>query len=241
MTESAWTVCMNPDAMLSIASGRRSNCCGCRWANNGNDTFSMLPGEQCCLRCDKLLDGYTRFASDRKLRLLSVAFSKTIIHILEEASRGPVRNADCREELTKNLETILWVENNDGAAPPLEKGEREDNPYWPGCLRRGKWSSMRSAAFRDNAAEQAALIRDIVGNPFRPVMPVECSCLTWNDGAVLKIAKGIYEERAFDRMPILADALEDSGCADAAILAHCRSSGPHVRGCWTLDVLFGRE
>jgi hypothetical protein len=63
----------------------------------------------------------------------------------------------------------------------------------------------------------------------------------WNDGAVVKLAESIYTERAFDRLPILADALEDAGCTDAAVLDHCRGPGPHVRGCWVVDLVLGKE
>jgi hypothetical protein len=55
------------------------------------------------------------------------------------------------------------------------------------------------------------------------------------------LAQAIYEERAFDRLPILADALEESGCYNADLLAHCRSDGPHVRGCWAVDLVLGKE
>jgi hypothetical protein len=58
---------------------------------------------------------------------------------------------------------------------------------------------------------------------------------------VRKIAGAIYEERAFDRLPILADALEEAGCTDAEVLEHCRGPGPHVRGCWVVDLLLGKE
>jgi hypothetical protein len=65
--------------------------------------------------------------------------------------------------------------------------------------------------------------------------------LNWNDGTVVKLAEGIYNDRAFDRLPVLADALEDAGCTEAEILAHCRSGGEHVRGCWVLDLILGKE
>jgi hypothetical protein len=86
----------------------------------------------------------------------------------------------------------------------------------------------------------AAQLRCVFGNPFRPVV-LESSWLAWNDGTVVKLAHSIYEERAFDRLPILADALEEAGCDNADILAHCRQSGEHVRGCWALDLVLGKE
>ena len=58
---------------------------------------------------------------------------------------------------------------------------------------------------------------------------------------MVKLAQGIYDDRAFDRMPVLADALEEAGCYDADILAHCRQPGEHVRGCWVVDLLLGKE
>jgi len=90
------------------------------------------------------------------------------------------------------------------------------------------------------ACVQAVLLRDILGNPFRPVA-VAPSWLAWNSSTVSRIAQAIYDERAFERMPILADALEDSGCDNADILAHCRGDGPHVRGCWVVDLLLGKK
>jgi hypothetical protein len=86
----------------------------------------------------------------------------------------------------------------------------------------------------------ATLLREIFGTPFLPA-EVEPSWLTWNLGTVVRLAKGIYEDRVFDHMPILADALEDAGCQDVDILSHCRQQAPHVRGCWVLDLLLGKK
>jgi hypothetical protein len=87
---------------------------------------------------------------------------------------------------------------------------------------------------------QCHLLRDIVGNPFRPVT-IPASVLVWNDCTIPRIAQGIYDERAFNRLPILADALEDAGCDNADILKHCRQPGEHLRGCWALDLLLGKN
>jgi hypothetical protein len=73
-------------------------------------------------------------------------------------------------------------------------------------------------------------------NPLRYVSAQPC----WLTRTVVALASGIYAERAFDRMPILADALQDAGCDNAEILEHCRSEDPHVLGCWVVDLVLGK-
>jgi hypothetical protein len=87
---------------------------------------------------------------------------------------------------------------------------------------------------------QGGLIREFFMNPHRPVR-LEPDIPRWNDGTIPRIAQAIYEERAFERLPILADALLDAGCDDEAILSHCRSEGPHVRGCWVVDLILAKS
>ena len=65
--------------------------------------------------------------------------------------------------------------------------------------------------------------------------------LAWNDGKVRRLAEGIYRDEAFDRLPILAVALKVAGCDNVEILDHCHKPGIHVRGCWVVDLLLGRE
>jgi hypothetical protein len=89
-------------------------------------------------------------------------------------------------------------------------------------------------------AAQAALLRELFGPlPFREVR-LDLAWLAWNGGTVQRLAEGIYAERAFDRLPVLGDALEEAGCTDADILNHCRQPGVHVRGCWVIDLLLGK-
>lgn len=64
---------------------------------------------------------------------------------------------------------------------------------------------------------------------------------SWRIPAVVALAEAIYEDRAFDRLPTLADALEDAGCVNSDILKHCRGPGPHVRGCWVVDLILGKS
>jgi hypothetical protein len=83
---------------------------------------------------------------------------------------------------------------------------------------------------------QCDIIRDMFGNPLRPatIHP------SWRSNNVIALAQAIYTDRAFDRLPILADALEDAGCDNADILNHCRQPGEHVRGCWVVDLVLGK-
>ena len=81
---------------------------------------------------------------------------------------------------------------------------------------------------------QSDLVRDIFGNPFRPVVadPV------WLTDTAVSLARGMYESRDFSAMPILADALQDAGCDNTDILNHCHdASATHVRGCWVVDLV----
>jgi hypothetical protein len=92
----------------------------------------------------------------------------------------------------------------------------------------------RRADARRRAADR---VRCVFGNPFRPVRVSP----GWHTPDVLARARAIYDERAFGDLPILADALEDAGCGDPDILSHCRSDGPHARGCWAVDALLGNR
>jgi hypothetical protein len=98
-----------------------------------------------------------------------------------------------------------------------------------------------AGAWVQQLALLSACVRDIFGNPFRRSPPLPPSVLAWNDASIRRIAEGIYDERAFDRLPILADALEEAGCTNTDILNHLRGPGPHVRGCWVVDLLLGKE
>jgi hypothetical protein len=95
-----------------------------------------------------------------------------------------------------------------------------------------------AAAYEAESHRQIRLLREIFGNPFRPI----AFDPAWRTTDVILLAKGIYDERAFDRMPILADAFQDAGCDSDDILNHLRdTNATHVRGCWALDLVLGKE
>jgi hypothetical protein len=105
-------------------------------------------------------------------------------------------------------------------------------------------SKRRLPSHATEQAAQSSLLRCIFGNPFRPIVLDP----TWLTEKVVKQAEVAYEERElpserldFTRLAILADALEDAGCSEPDVLAHCRGSDPHVRGCWVADLVVGKH
>jgi hypothetical protein len=83
---------------------------------------------------------------------------------------------------------------------------------------------------------QFELLRDVFGNPFRPVDFDP----RWRTPTAVALAQQVYDSGDYSTMPILADALEDAGCENEDILNHCRSKGPHVKGCWVVDLVLGK-
>jgi hypothetical protein len=111
-----------------------------------------------------------------------------------------------------------------------------------------RWTKLRwGRAATAERAWQVLYLRDVVGNPFRKVK-VPLAWLAWHDGTVPKLARAASDERQLPagtldpaRLGVVADALEEAGCADAGLLDHLRSPGPHVRGCFAVDLLLDRQ
>lgn len=100
-------------------------------------------------------------------------------------------------------------------------------------------SAEESTRYVRGLRDAVAVIHDIFGNPFRPPV-LSASLSTWKGGAILTTAQRIYDRSEFEFLPFLADLLQEAGCQDAGVLAHLRSPGPHVRGCWVLDLVLGK-
>jgi hypothetical protein len=183
-------------------------------------------------------------ASDRKLRLFAVACARAVWDLLEdERCRHAVavgeRYADrqaTEAELRAASETA-WqaVDSCPAEANYAAQSTVETSPY-DGAVDGARHAAQDDMPLKD----QCALLRDIFGNPFRPAH-TDPAWLAWNDGTVVKVAQGIYDERAFERLPILADALEGAGCDDADVLGHLRQECEHVRGCWPVDLILAKK
>ena len=173
------------------------------------------------------------------------------------------------EELERAAEAAceVWDEELERASTGGDEPDEQDEycPQTPSlaayniALPVGWWGAAPAFVAPDKIARQVAasdmegaaqceLLRDIFDNPFRPPPAIDSAWRTWNIGLILKLAESAYRDRimpqvTFDpeKLGVLADALEKAGCADPRILEHLREAGPHVRGCWVVDLLLGKS
>ena len=101
-------------------------------------------------------------------------------------------------------------------------------------------SAKEKLAWENRRAGECEVFREVFGNPYRPPIVEKATRLAWSDTTVTKFAQVVYEQRQFSDFPVLADALEEAGCGNVAVLDHCRQPGEHVLGCWGLDLLLGK-
>lgn len=200
-------------------------------------------------------------ASARKLRLFGCACVRRVWHLLTEPrSRYAVevaeRFADGQAE-RNDLRTALLLSM--GAYQSLPSGEAKAAARAASYTPRFTIASyVRGTVYSETAYEddktimdlspemacQASLMRDIMGNPFRP-FTIDSS---WLSPTVVSLAEAAYEERALPsghldpiRLAILSDAMEDAGCTEPELLGHLRGEGHHWRGCWALDIVLGKS
>jgi hypothetical protein len=203
-----------------------------------------------------MLDFLRGQASERKVRLFTLACGRRYPRLWCDPADGPVigslveRLFDAAE---RHIDGAVCSDEMD--ALRRQMGRRPTEWFWvlDGTLQgdTGFWGRLcgdQGAGLREETGievqelcqSQVALLRCIFGNPFRPLPRLDPTWLAWESGTVPKLAASVYEERAFDRLPVLADALEEAGCNAAELLAHLRGPGPHVRGCWAVDLLLGK-
>jgi len=207
-------------------------------------------------------------ATERKVRLFAVACCRRVWHLLtDERSRRAVEIAEkfadglasdsqraeahrAAEDAQQAAEMSLGENRDDfhspvsviyHAAHAARLTSEKDCRLWLDDVARSIFDVVTCESDGSDEAENEAhchLLRDLF-NPFSPV--VDSTWLSWNGGTVPRLAQAIYNERTFNRLPILADALEEAGCTNADILGHCRQPGDHVRGCWVVDLLLGKK
>jgi hypothetical protein len=199
-----------------------------------------------CTVPESMLSAVSDNASIRKCRLLACASCRRIWHLFilkrDQPSRQLVEFVEAvADGRVSELRLLSALEES--RARPGKCSDRHFAADRTACLMPDNLGEVmaRTASAAGNLAseqiEQSRLLRDVFGNPFRPVTFSQ----DWRTSTAIALAQQVYDSRDFSTMPILADALQDADCDNADILDHCRGPGPHVRGCWVVDLVLGKE
>jgi hypothetical protein len=229
MTETEWLACTDPTPMLQFlkanASGRKLRlfaiaCC--------RPIEHLFPDE----RCNNALRVAERYAEG----IVGAAELHAAWEMADEVAQGL---NDLRQTQGIPAKVVSWAAAND-AAFTVEESAFECAEVICQDYSFPQENALAWAAVWPRTREGFCLsaLREIFGNPFRPVVLDS----RWLTSTVVDLAtSAIYDQRAFDRMPILADSLMDAGCDSDDILNHCRQIGEHARGCWALDLLLSKS
>jgi hypothetical protein len=185
-------------------------------------------------------------ASERKFRLFAVACCRRVWDLLgHERHRHRVETAEqyVDGQVTEHAVEDVASGGHDGSGGPTEAA------FW--CCAEDFFFAARLVASQARRSDRrlsleqrckTALVRDLFGNPFDPVTLTPA----WRTPTVIAVARAAYEERHLPggeldagQLAVLADALEDAGCTNPDIPGHLRGPGPHVRGCWAVDLCLG--
>lgn len=238
MTEAEWLTCTTPTEMFAVLGERLTErtcrlfgCCCCQGIR------SLLTDE----RSQRALEVAERFADGnadkdeleeaRRNARAAIRYVAGLSYPSSYDRRVAKRSAEAAAELVgKSVRKVVVSISNAVLEASSEAAGQEGS-------RSGAYAMFRSTKLQTDRAWHSQLIREIFGNPFRPVT-LEPSWLT---STVVSLARQIYESRDFSAMPILADALQDAGCDNENILNHCRGGSGHVRGCFVVDLLLGKS
>jgi hypothetical protein len=213
-----------------------------------------------CCEPGEMIEFLGEKVNDRKLRLFQIACCRRIWDVLSNDQRDAVCVAELyadgqvtdakRVAGRKRINTIatdaspLEIKAGYAAFDTLGKTIFKRKPFL-GCAdvfgeiadkAAGAKEGAFQKAFEAEEAAEADLLRCVFGSPFRRT----AFKAKWKTAAVIALAQQMYDSRDFTTMPSLADALRDAGCDNEAILSHCGGPGPHVRGCWPVDMLLGK-
>jgi hypothetical protein len=218
-----------------------------------------------CVKLTPMMNWLQRRGTDRQFYLAACAavrhhdaalrrrFYRDVLDVVERYADGLADKAELRRAHRESAadaddEFLALAESDRKRLTPASRSVAASHAAAHASMPAGGWqaafSAMQSATRIGKRAEiwawQCALLRDIFGNPYRRVF-LDPRWLSQQAATVGQLADAIYTERAFERLPILADALEEAGCSAVSLLEHCRGPGPHVRGCWVVDLLLGKH
>jgi hypothetical protein len=244
MTEAEWLACVDPEPMLELvrrnASDRKIRlfavaCCRRVWSSLEHEEF-----RDAVRKAEAFADGL----ADRAEMLAAHEKARPIFPKLHDgkdngpgaaltASSFPGPPKSLWDRIADALDDPWWEDELDKGDPLGVALVTARHAAWAAAVLQNQRNVFDAPATLAERREQAALVRCLFGNPFRP-QPEHGEWLTREIG---DLAEAMYAERPFDRMPLLADALEASGCASHDLIEHCRSGVGHARGCWVLDLL----
>jgi hypothetical protein len=241
MTEAEWLAATNPRPLLEFVRASTSN------------RKRRLFGVACCRRLDSVLEdpqyckalkAAERYADGRmndttlvrwfaKVTTVGDKHANRVASALDDHTCAAVRAVTITDKDPFQYDAYVFAAYVlGGATAPQTDWMGEDY----------------AQAYLQGAPFLTPLLRDIVCNPFRPRPTVDAAWLDWNRGTVFKLAEAADKERSLPSgasnpapLSLLADALEDAGCTDAELLGHLRGPGPHVRGCWALDLVLSKS
>jgi hypothetical protein len=204
-----------------------------------------------------MLAAVAQLRTERKVRLLLTNGARAIWDRLPlPVFREAIEVAEQYVEGTAPTEALSEVKGRASMIGMPDRAKPEELEWWRGNLGTNDSPLFvvlaatthpemmprieRTNAWADGAralrAHLPRLFREVFGNPFRPV----AFSPEWRTHTAATLARQMYESRDFSAMPILADALQDAGCENEGILSHCRGDGPHVRGCWVVDLVLAK-
>lgn len=248
MTETEWFTCPDPEEMIFFLRGCISDrklrlfavaCCRRIW-HLMTDQRSQKVVEVTERHIDGLASEEEWQAASRAAREAWSDSSRLVVPFL-------YGHAEAFERTPEEQASAYVLHAATSAAWEISYGGINARPgYWSQAMALGTAREAARALNEDyprspERCPQCDLLRDIAGNPFQEPTIVESAVIDWNDGIVRRLAESIYSDGAFDRLPILADALEEAGCMDADILNHCCHPGEHARGCWVVDLILGKQ
>lgn len=233
MTEEEWLTCTTPRSMVRFLGNRVSKrklrlftaaCC--------RQIAHLFPNEG----CRQVIEQVERYA-DRQIPRRELTEARKRLH---EASKALFTSRTCAGMAVSAAAVATAhaasVPVNDFAVCVFAEFASHLGSFPPDTPILDTLPGPNGATSRTEGAMHCHLLRDIFGHPFRRVAIPRAVC-RYNNGIIGRLAHLIYDERAFERLPILADALEEAGCDEGAILEHLRGGDEHVRGCWVLDLL----
>jgi hypothetical protein len=248
MTEALWLSCGDSDRMSffiwnkfqrarkdSRRKMRLYACACCRRAQN----LLTDPGSRDALDLgEQFADGLISPQASRRARSAAQAAYKIALAAVEEANRASIgRNA--YEALYAPMEAAsaaTQVFNADGGTAAANAADAIAHAAFA-RPKAPTTSKVYEAARKAEEKAQAVILRELFGNPFRPTVLDPA----WRTATVVRLAQVLCDERRFEDLPILADALEEAGCTNGDMLDHLRGPGPHVLGCWAVDAVLGKE